>query len=51
MKIAGGVLIGFLLLIPAFAWADDAVYHYPFADCLRGDDSGHSAELEAGAQW
>ena len=32
MKIAGGVLIGFLLFIPAFAWADDAVYGYPIDD-------------------
>jgi len=32
MKIIGGVLIGFLLLIPAFAWADDAVYRYPIDD-------------------
>ncbi len=32
MKIARGVLIAFLLLMPAFAWADDAVYRYPIAD-------------------
>jgi len=32
MKIARGVLIVFLLLMPAFAWADDAVYRYPIDD-------------------
>ena len=32
MKIARGVLIVFLMLVPAFAWADDAVYRYPIAD-------------------
>ena len=32
MKIARSVLIGFVLLIPAFAWADDAVYRYPIDD-------------------
>jgi len=32
MKIARSVLIVFLLLMPAFAWADDAVYRYPIAD-------------------
>ena len=32
MKIARGALIVFLLLMPAFAWADDAVYRYPFDD-------------------
>jgi hypothetical protein len=32
VKIAKGVLIVFLLLMPAFAWADDAVYRYPIAD-------------------
>lgn len=32
MKIAGGVLIAFLLLLPIFAWADDAVYRYPIHD-------------------
>ncbi len=32
MKIARGVLIAFLLLMPAFAWADEAVYRYPIAD-------------------
>lgn len=32
MKIPKGVLIVFLLLIPAFAWSDDTVYRYPIAD-------------------
>lgn len=32
MKIARGVLIAILLLMPAFAWADEAVYRYPIAD-------------------
>jgi len=32
MKIARSVLIIFLLLMPAFAWADDASYRYPFDD-------------------
>src|SRR5512138_3223240 len=32
MKIARGVLIFFFLLMPAFAWADDAVYRYPIDD-------------------
>ena len=32
MKIARGVLVVFLLLMPAFAWADDAVYRYPLDD-------------------
>lgn len=32
MKIARSVLIVFLLLMPTFAWADDAVYRYPFDD-------------------
>jgi len=32
MKIARSVLICFLLLIPAFAWAGDASYRYPFDD-------------------
>jgi hypothetical protein len=32
MKIARGGLIVFLLLMPAFAWADDAVYRYPIDD-------------------
>ena len=32
MKIARGVLIVFLLLMPAIAWADDAVYRYPIDD-------------------
>jgi hypothetical protein len=32
MKIARSFLIVFLLLIPAFAWADDAVYRYPIDD-------------------
>ncbi|WP_306536823.1 alpha/beta fold hydrolase [Geobacter sp.] len=32
MKIAGAMLIVFLLLMPAFAWADDAVYRYPVDD-------------------
>ena len=32
MKIARGVLIFFLMLKPASAWADDAVYGYPIYD-------------------
>lgn len=32
MKIARSVLIVCLLLMPAYAWADDAVYRYPIAD-------------------
>lgn len=32
MKIARSVLIVFLLLMPAFAWADDHAYRYPVAD-------------------
>ncbi|MHB1349273.1 MAG: alpha/beta hydrolase [Desulfobulbaceae bacterium] len=32
MNIVTGILIGLLLLIPAFAGADDAVYHYPIDD-------------------
>ncbi|EKD33744.1 MAG: hypothetical protein ACD_75C02608G0002 [uncultured bacterium] len=32
MKIERSLLIFLLLLIPAFAWADDAVYRYPIAD-------------------
>ena len=32
MKIVRSVLIVFLLLMPAFAWADDADYRYPIAD-------------------
>ena len=32
MKIAGGVLLVFLLLIPAFAWADSAGYGYSIDD-------------------
>jgi hypothetical protein len=32
MNIARGVLIVFLLLVPVFAWADDAVYRYPIDD-------------------
>ena len=32
MKIAGAMLIVFFLLMPAFAWADDAVYRYPVDD-------------------
>src|SRR6185369_7453955 len=32
MKITEVVLFCFLLLMPAFAWADDAVYRYPIAD-------------------
>jgi len=32
MKIAKGVLIVFLMLMPAFVWADDAVYRYPITD-------------------
>ena len=32
MKIARGVLIVFLLFMPAFAWANDAVYRYPIDD-------------------
>ena len=32
MKIERSVLIVFLLLMPVFAWADEAVYRYPIAD-------------------
>ena len=40
MKIVGGVLIGFLLFLPAFAWADSADYGYLIADSFAASILG-----------
>lgn len=45
MKIARGVLIVFLLLMPAFAWADDAVYRYPLDDSFAATILGTPQNL------
>jgi len=45
MKIAKCVLIVFLLLIPAFAWADDAVYRYPIDDAYAATILGTPQNL------
>jgi len=45
MKIAKGVLIVFLLLMPAFAWADDAVYRYPIDDSFAATILGTPQDL------
>ena len=45
MKIARGVLIGFVLLMPGFGWADDAVYCYPIADSYAATILGTSQKL------
>ena len=45
MKIAGYALIGLLLLLPAFAWADDAPYGYPFDDSYAATILGTPQDL------
>lgn len=45
MKIAGALLIVFLLLIPAFAWADDAMYRYPVDDSYAASILGTPKNL------
>jgi hypothetical protein len=45
MKIIRSVLIVFLLLMPAFAWADDADYRYPIADSYAATILGTSQNL------
>lgn len=45
MKIARGVLIVFLLLMPAFAWSDDAVYRYPIDDSYAATILGTPKDL------
>jgi len=45
MKIIGGVLIGFLLLIPVFAWSGDAVYRYPLDDAFAATILGTPQNL------
>ena len=45
MKIARGVLIVFLLLMPAFAWADDTVYRYPIDDSYAATILGTPQKL------
>jgi len=45
MKIARSVLIVFLLLIPAFALAGDAVYRYPFDDSFAATILGTPQNL------
>ncbi|KAF0220275.1 MAG: hypothetical protein FD174_1355 [Geobacteraceae bacterium] len=45
MKIVRGVLIVFLLLIPAFAWAEDAVYRYPIDDSYAATILGTPQKL------
>src|SRR5512138_3279729 len=44
MKISG-VLIVFLLLMPAFAWADDTVYRYPIDDSFAATILGTPQNL------
>ena len=46
MKIERSVLIVFLLLMPAFAWADDAVYRYPIADSYAATILGTPQNLK-----
>lgn len=45
MKIARDVFIVFLLLMPAFAWADDAVYRYPIDDSFAATILGTPQNL------
>jgi len=45
MKTARSVLIVCLLLMPAFAWADDAVYRYPFDDSFAATILGTPQNL------
>jgi predicted alpha/beta-fold hydrolase len=45
MKIPRSVLIVFLLLMPAFAWADDIAYNYPVADSYAATILGTSQDL------
>jgi hypothetical protein len=45
MKFARSVLIVFLLLMPAFAWADDVVYRYPIADAYAATILGTPQSL------
>ncbi len=45
MKIARSILIGVLLLIPAFVWADDATYRYPIDDSFAATILGTPQNL------
>ena len=45
MKIARCLLICFLLLLPAFAWAEDAVYRYPVHDSYGATILGTPQDL------
>lgn len=46
MKIARSILIGVLLLIPAFVWADDAMYRYPIDDSFAATILGTPQNLK-----
>lgn len=50
MKIAEAMLIVFLLLMPAFAWADDAVYRYPVDDSYAATILGTPQNLRPGTR-